>query len=246
MGFMTNRLGRKAYSTHVKGNRLNEQKRYQEAQKTLREALDLYGQAAAQGCQDPRVMLAYGVLLLKMEQYDKAREVMLKSDHLPGISKDQKAQLRLNYAICNWKLGNLDKAIEMMQDIARNGKTSMIYGSLGYMLIEKARQTGDFAEAIAFNDEAYEYDEDDAVVLDNLGQLNLALGEREKALDYFKRAHERKPSQVDTLYYLAKLACEDGEKEQAKEYLQDALQQNYSALCTTTKDQAQELLNSLS
>ncbi len=32
----------------------------------------------------------------------------------------------------------------------------MIYGSLGYMLIEKARQTGDFAEAVEFNQKALE------------------------------------------------------------------------------------------
>ena len=50
---------------------------------------------------------------------------------------------------------------------------------------------------------------------------------------------------MDTLYYLAKLAIERGEKDQAKEYLTDALGGNYSALCTTTRDQAQELLESI-
>ena len=41
------------------------------------------------------------------------------------------------------------------------------------------------------------------------------------------------------------LAVEEGEKDKAKEYLASALNGNYSALCTTSRDQAQELLASL-
>ena len=75
-----------------------------------------------------------------------------------------------------------------------------------------------------------------------LGQLYLAMGEKDKAKGYFEKAHARKPSQVDTLYYLAKLAIERGEKDAAKKYLESAMTGNYSALCTTTREQAQELL----
>ena len=50
---------------------------------------------------------------------------------------------------------------------------------------------------------------------------------------------------MDTLYYLATLALERGEKEEARKYLTDALDGNYSSLCTTTREQAQELLSSI-
>jgi len=78
-----------------------------------------------------------------------------------------------------------------------------------------------------------------------MGQLNLAMGRREEAFGYFKRAHERKPTQVDTLYYLAKLYAEDGERETAVKMLERALSQTYSALCTTTREQAQALLDEI-
>jgi tetratricopeptide (TPR) repeat protein len=78
-----------------------------------------------------------------------------------------------------------------------------------------------------------------------MGQLYLAMGEKDKAKDYFEKAHERKPSQVDTLYFLASLAIEKGEKDKAKEYLEKAVGGNYSALCTTTREQAQQLMDSL-
>ena len=74
-----------------------------------------------------------------------------------------------------------------------------------------------------------------------MGQLNLAMGNKEKALEYFTKAHEIKPRQVDTLYYLAKLSAEAGDRKKAVEYLDTALDGNYSALCTTTRQQAADL-----
>ena len=167
--------------------------------------------------------------------------MFLKADSTPGITKAEKRQLRINFAICQWKLGQLDSAISNLKIAMSEAPTGMLYGSLGYILIEKARQTGDFAEALEFNTKALDYDDEDAVVLDNLGQLYLAMGDREKALTYFKKAHENKPRQVDTLYYLARLAAEDGDTKQAIDYLNSALDGNYSALCTTTRQQALDL-----
>jgi len=245
MNIMAELQGRKAYNIHLKGNALLEKKMFKEAEAKHREALEAYERAEAAGNNNPRHLMAYGVLLLRSRQYEKARAMMLKVEKLPGLTREMKKQLRINYAVCVWKMGQLDRAIELMRQASEDGLNSMIYGSLGYMLIEKARQTGDFTEAVEFNQKAYEYDDEDAVVLDNLGQLNLAMGKRDVAFDYFKRAHERKPTQVDTLYYLAKLYGEDGETETAIKMLERALSQTYSALCTTTREQAEELLKEL-
>lgn len=236
-------MGRKAYNTHLKGNALLDKKMYKEAEEKHREALEIYRQAVEAGDENPNHLMAYGVLLLRTREYEKARAMMLKVEKMPGLNQEMKKQLRLNYAVCIWKLGQLDRAIELMRQVCSSGMNATIYGSLGYMLIEKARQTGDFTEAVEFNQQAYEYDDEDAVVLDNLGQLNLAMGKREEAFDFFKRAHERKPTQVDTLYYLAKLYHEDGETATAVKMLERALSQTYSALCTTTREQAQQLLD---
>ena len=245
MNIMAEFLGRKAYNIHLKGNALLEKKLFKEAELKHAEALEAYEKAAAAGDENPRHMMAYGVLLMRSRQYEKARAMMLKVEKMPGLGRDVKKQLRLNYAVCVWKMGQLDRAIELMKQASVDGPNSMIYGSLGYMLIEKARETGDFTEAVEFNQKAYEYDEDDAVVLDNMGQLHLAMGKREEALEYFKRAHERKPTQVDTLYYLSKLYAEDGETAAAIKMLERALSQTYSALCTTTREQAQALLDEI-
>lgn len=239
--FKADSTGRKAYGLHVAGNRLYEQDKATEARAKHDEAIKLYEQAINGGCVNVSYMMAYGVLLLRYARFDEAKALFLKADATPGITKPEKRQLRINFAICQWKLGQLDSAISNLKIALNEGANGMLYGSLGYILIEKAIQTGDFAEAIEFNNKALDYDEEDAVVLDNLGQLNLALGDKAKALDYFKKAHESKPRQVDTLYYLARLAAEDGQTKEALDYINSALNGNYSALCTTTRQQALDL-----
>ncbi len=245
MGLFTGMKGRKAYAMHLKGNKLSDAHKVAEAKAAHDEAMKLYQQAFAEGDKTPRYMMAYGVLLMRAREFEKARDMMLATEKVSGITAEEKRQLRINFAICEWKLGHLDNAIDQMKRAGYDHMNSMIYGSLGYMLIEKARETGDYDEAVQFNAEALDYDDEDAVVLDNMGQLNLAMGEKEKALAYFKKAHEIKPTQVDTLYYLAKMAADDGKPEEAKAHLETALKGNFSALCTTTREMAQALRDAL-
>lgn len=238
MSLMAGLKGRKAYMAHAQGNRLLDAGQHALARQKHEEALKLYEEALNAGCDVPKYYMGYGILLLRERQFERAREIFLKADKLPKISKEDKHQLRLNYGICQWKLGNLDKAIDLMKSVAQNGKNGTIYGSLGFMLIQKAEQTGDYAEAIAFNEEALDYDDEDAVVLDNMGQLYYRMGDHAKAMGYFKRAHEIKPKQVDTLYYLSKLYQENGDEQTARKLIDRALAGNFTALCTVTREQA--------
>ncbi len=247
-GFKAQIAARKAHAAHVMGNKLASERKVEEAAAKHQDAVRFYDEMIALGMQSPSYMMGYGMLLLRLRRFEDARNIFLKAERCPSITKAERAQLRINYAITQWKLGNLDSAIEQFkiaQDTRVAGKNGTIYGSLGYVLIEKARQTGDFEEAVAYNLEALEYDDDDSVIQDNLGQLYLAMGDKAKAKEHFTKAHELKPAQVDTLYYLALLAAEEGDTEKAKEYLESALDGNYSALCTTTREQAQELFDSL-
>ena len=241
-GITSELTARSAYKAHVTGNQLSDKGKVAEARAEHEKAIQLYEKALSEGVKKPVYLMAYGVLLLRFRRYEEAKEIFLKAEKSREITKPERAQLRINFAVCQWKLGNLDSAIEQLKIAHTTSRSGAIYGSLGYILIEKARQTGDFTEAIAFNKEGLEYDDEDAVLLDNMGQLYLSMGDKEQALEYFTKAHERKPSQVDTLYYLAKLAIERGEKDAAKKYLESAMTGNYSALCTTTREQAQELL----
>ena len=245
-GLKASLAARKGYTAHVQGNRLSDQGKHEEAAAQHALALKSYTEAFDLGMKKPIYFMTYGVLLLRLRRVEEAKNAFLRAERCRDLTKDQRAQLRINFAVAQWKLGNLDSAIEQLRIAKEYGANGTIYGTLGYILIEKATQTGDFTEALEFNMEALDYDDADAVILDNLGQLYLNMGDKEKALEYFTKAHDIKPKQVDTLYYLAKLAIERGETDAAREYLETALDGNYSSLATTSREQAQELLNSLS
>lgn len=205
------------------------------------EAMKLYAECMDEGLQDVKYILAYVVLLLRTGDYAKAREILVKIQKYP-MTDDQKRQLFVNYAACVYKMGELEKAIELLERQHEKGVSGLVYETLGYLYIE----TGDFDKALAYNTEANEYDEDDAITLDNLGQTWYRLGnDKLKAKEYFDKAHELKPGQLDTLYFLALYDMDAGDKAAAKEKLEKVVNGRISPLNYATKERAQEQLNRL-
>ena len=86
-------------------------------------------------------------------------------------------------------------------------------------------------KTLKFNEDALEYDDEDPVCLDNLGQTwYRVMGDREKAKPYFEKAHALKPEQIDTLYFLSRYDLEEGNTAAAIEKLEKALEGRFSAL----------------
>ena len=143
-----------------------------------------------------------------------------------------------------------DKAIETLNSAAQAKKNGTLYTTLGMLLVEKARQTGDYEAALQFNQEAYDYDDEDAGVLDNMGQLALLLSDkargdgddeqaaeqRGKALEYFKKAYELKPEQISSSYYLARMYHENGMDDKARALIDEILKIPFSAIMQISKE----------
>lgn len=227
MGFFTSVKARKASMLINKGD--NEG------------AMKLYEEAVSEGLKDMPSLLAYSVLLIRAGRFQEARELLVKIQKYP-MNDDQRRQLMVNYASCAYKLGNIEKGIELLERMHQKGPSGMVYETLGYLYVE----AGDFEKAVSFNLEAYEYDDEDAITLDNLGQAYYRLGnDKEKAKEYFEKALEVKPGQIDTLYFLAKYDAESGNKAAAKEKLEKALEGRFSPLNYATREKVEEALKAL-
>ncbi len=86
-------------------------------------------------------------------------------------------------------------------------------------------------KTLKFNQDAVEYDDEDPVCLDNLGQTwYRVMGDKEEAKQYFDRAIAIKPEQIDTLYFLSRYDLEAGNTAAAIEKLEQALEGRFSAL----------------
>ena len=228
MGLMTSLKARMAYAKQQKGE--------------FAEAMKLYGEALDAGMNDARYILNYTVLLIRDGQYQKARELLVKIQKSPLITADQRRQLLVNYSACVYKMGELEKGISVLEQQHQKAPSGLIYETLGYLYVE----AGDADKALAYNQEALDYDDEDAIVLDNMGQVYYRmLGDKAKAKEYFDRAHALKEKQIDTLYFLAQYDLEAGDKEAAKAKLETALGGRFSPLNYASREMVQSQLDSL-
>ena len=231
MGFMDGIKARKAMMAQQKGNEA--------------EAMAEYERLYQNGYISAFYLLPYSVLLLRKggeENYLKVKEILKKTEKAPDLDPERRKQLLMNYAVAQYKLGETEKAVALLEKVHQKGPSGMIYGALGYLYIE----AGDTEKALTLNQEALEYDDEDPVILDNLGQTYYRLlQDKEKAKEYFDRAHELKESQIDTLYFLSRYDLEAGDTQAAQEKLEQALNGRFSPLNFVTREQVQKELDEI-
>lgn len=86
-------------------------------------------------------------------------------------------------------------------------------------------------KAIKLIDASIEYDDEDPVCLDNKGQfLYRVMGDKAAAKEWFDKAHEEKPGQIDSLWFLSRYDLDNGDTAAAIEKLEVALEGRFSPL----------------
>ena len=113
------------------------------------------------------------------------------------------------------------------------------------MTPEEAWNAG-ITKAEAFIRASVEYDEEDSICLDNMGQfLYRVRGDREAAKEWFSKALALKENQIDTLYFLSRYDLEAGDKKAAAEKLEKALDGRFSPLNYVDKETVQREIEKL-
>lgn len=198
-----------------------------------------YEALLAQGVYKPNYLLPYSVLLLRdggEENYLKVKKLLAKIQKSPELSKEERSQLLMNFAVADWKLGNKQKAIELLEASHRERPCGLTYQTLGFLYVDAGQQD----KALSFISEALDYDDEDPVVLDNMGQYHYCLtGDKQQAKGYFDKAHAVKPGQIDTLWFLSRYDLEAGDKQAALEKLETAAEGRFSPLNFVSRQQVQ-------
>ena len=286
MGFMTGLKANKAYRLQRNGQ--------------TEEAIKIYEEAFAEGLNDPRYVLAYALLIIRKGEYQKAKDFLVKHQKAPGMTPDQRVTLLVDYATCCFRLGDLDKGINTLEQQFRKTETGLLYQTLGYLYVEKydaankpefpeepagteeteeAEETADaddtaedsatgdaepaqqpeeasepaaadekqlspreawdagVEKAEAFIRASLEYDDEDPICLDNMGQFLYRVREdRAGAKEWFEKALANKDSQIDTLYFLSLYDEEAGDNEAALKKLEKAVVGRFSPLNYCSKE----------
>ena len=232
MGFLDTFKARKGLNFHQNGR--------------FDEALAIYEELYNKGVMASMYMLPYTVLLLRNakteEDFLKVKEVLRKAEKAPDLTPDKRQQLLMHYAVAQYKLGEMEKALHLLEAAHQKSPCGIIYGTLGFLYI----QAGDAEKALSYNLEALEYDDEDAVTLDNLGQVHYRLlNDKETARGYFEKAIEIKEGQIDTLYFLSRYDLEEGKTEAAVAKLEKALEGRFSPLNYVSREEIEKEIERL-
>lgn len=204
------------------------------------EAIRLFEKAAKIGKLPAGSKMTYGYILLREGETEKARAV-LKEASMEAQKPDLKRQIKSIFALSVWKDGDLDSAIEMMEEVIGEFKISTAYQNLGLMYIVK----GDKEKALKFNLEAYDYNPDDLVIADNLAESYALCGDEEKAKELYEAILEENPGFPEPYYNYGQLLAKEGDKERGVELIQKALEKRFSFLSVKTKEDVEKLLEQI-
>lgn len=203
----------------------------------LTAALNMYRKAYTTGKATPTATSSYAYILLKTGQVHEA-ETVLNALLYKSISTDEKLYAKSILALVLWKKGQLEDGAVLLEEVMEQYKTTSIYGSYGYLLILK----GDLEKALKLNLEAYEYNNSDPVILDNLGQTYYLLDDLHKAKQIYAEVEKLNPQFQSAWYNYALVLMKTGENEKALECLKKAQGFEPSYLSNVTADQIQTAL----
>jgi len=206
----------------------------------LDEAIKWFGRAYATNRASVRAAVNYAYLLLKNAELQKSEEILQK------VMKEHPENQEIPYiksimALVLWKKGELDQAVEMLGEVIQTYKTTSVYGSLGFMLIQK----GDLEKALQFNLEALDFNPRDNIINDNLGQNYFLLGQYDKAREVYEKLLAKAPSFPELYYNYGLLMEKLGNKEEALESMKKALNMKFSYLSTIAREEVETAISRL-
>lgn len=181
--------------------------------------------------------LMYGYILLRKGKIERARKVLT----IASMSKGKplvKARIKAMLALVTWKEGDIDTAIEMLEEVIAEFKNTAIYQDLGLLYILK----GDKEKALNFNKEAYEFNSDDHVIMDNLAEAYALCEENEKSREIYEQLIEKEPRFAEAYWGYGELLIKLGEKEKGLEFIRQSLNKRISYLSILQREDIEKLI----
>ena len=176
--------------------------------------------------------ITYAYLLLKGGNIEESEKVFKHIFEL-NLGQDEKMLAKSNYALLLRKKGDLDGAVNVLEEVTESYKTTTTYGSLGYLLILK----GDLDRALEFNLEAYDYNDKNPIILDDLGQTYYLRGEQDKAVEIYEKLMPLSPSFPSAYYNYGLVLLKNGDYDKALENMEKALNFKFSPLSAIKKSE---------
>jgi len=183
---------------------------------------------------------AYAYILLRVGQADEASKVLNYVLLNQKLKENEKLQARQILSLVKYKQGDFEEATRLMEMVFEGYKNSSVYGALGYYKI-----LSNAPDAQSFNDEAYEYNCDDKVIIDNVVILALASGDLKRAKELSDKSVEAGNKGVEIFYHAGQTYLALGDNEKALEYFKAARSCERSFMTTVSEKENTDAIDAL-
>lgn len=210
-------------------------------QKKVDEGLLLFEKGAYGKKVDYMTKIRYAFLELKMGSLEKAKKMIMYILSTGKVPLNIRYEAKAIYALIQFKEGEINEAKETMLDVYENYKTTNMYCTLGYLfnILESPKK------AVELNEEAYEYNSEKEVILDNLGEAYFLNDDVEKAYEIYEKLMEKNPAFPEAYYNYARVLDKKGDREKAEEMLSTALEKPFNKLTTVTKEEINKYMDEI-
>lgn len=204
-----------------------------------------YKMAYKTGLMNANCKISYSSFCLRENRFEKGRSLLEQVINSSFTSTADKINAKHNLAILTWKEGNLEEAIKILELVHKQMPATNTYGTLGVLYLERAKRDKNYADVLDFMLEAYDYNDSDKTIADNLGELYLYMAEYEKSRDVYTKLLAVEQITPMPYYNYGLVLKNMGDTEGARENFEKALNCRFTSVLTVTKEMVNDQLESL-
>ena len=192
-----------------------------------------------------QIRLNYVYVLMRTGDFEEGERLLdevirvryLKKEEYRKMAKQQRCMIY-------YKTGRIDEAIEEAEEMFEDGyKNTTMYAMLGFF---KLLTNKNINEVTKFCEEAYDYNDEDRDIRDNLSICYYRQGNYEKAKEISDKIIEDAPQFVEAHYHGAQIAEAMGDYKRANELLENIKNCRRSAMTTISEDDIEGLKRKIS
>ena len=222
--------GRPSYY-RIKGRNFYTTGDYESAKRAFEKALQ-------SGMSNPEIYMEYSHILMMMGEFDDA-ERALNNLLCNKVENSLRGRAVIQRCLCYFNNNNFDEAYKDASELYDDGYRSIdLYGFLGMLKLindPKSDETFDFCV------EAYEYDDENRDICDNMVLAYYNKGEYDRAKELSDELTEEYPQFVEGWYHAAQIDIALNDYESALEKLDKIGECKRSAMTTVSDDEINNL-----
>ena len=178
--------------------------------------------------------VSYAYMLIRMEEYERAFEILDAYISLRNLDPKDKNVAKRQRCLAYYRLGYYSEALKDAEDVREAGfVTNTLYGLMGMLMLVLGK---DLDETTKLCEEAYDYDEDDRDIQDNVAICYYLQGDYEMAKEINGYVREENPEFIEGYYHGAQIAIKRGEYKEAREMLDKIPSCNRTVMTTITEE----------